>query len=301
MGYQTGAFAQQAIKELQGIGDNPLFLALGFRKPHLPFNAPKKYWDLYDPAEIKLAPLNAPPEYSAVEGHSNWGELRNYHGIPDEGPISEETSRKLIHGYYACVSYVDAQIGLVLAELDRLGLRENTVVVLWADHGWKLGDYGMWCKHTNYEIDTRVPLMVRVPGMKEAGRKTDALVELVDLYPTLCELARIDKPAHLEGHSFVPLLNDSQQPWKKAAFSIWAERSADEKNGFIGYSMRHGKYRYTEWRNTHTDALVSRELYDHGEGSLAAINLVDHPEYKNMVQKMGKILKAGPEGALPDR
>jgi iduronate 2-sulfatase len=289
-GYQTARFADKAIEELRNIGDKPLFFALGFRKPHLPFNAPRKYRDLYDHDDIQLTRFPRPPKNAAKEGFADWGELRKYDGIPKEGPLSEAMSRNLIHAYYACVSYVDAQLGRVLDELDRLGLRENTVIVLWGDHGWKLGDYGMWCKHTDYEIDARVPLIVSAPGMKGKGACTDALVELVDLYPTLCELAGLDKPPHLQGSSFKPLLDDADFPFKEAAFSLWIGNSATAEAEAIGYSVRSGSYRYTEWRDTQTDTLVARELYDHSEGSLVSANVVDLPGHTVLLTRLSGML-----------
>jgi len=292
-GYQTAAFADKAIEELRNITNKPLFLALGFRKPHLPFNAPQTYWDLYDRDQIARTAFPDPPDGAAREGLSNWGELRSYHDMPSEGPLPEESALDLIHGYYACISYVDAQLGRVLAEVDRLGLRDNTVVVLWSDHGWKLGDYGMWCKHTNYEIDTRVPLIIRAPGMTEIGTKTDALVDLVDIYPTLCELSGISSPPHLDGLSFAPLLTHAQQPWKPAAFSIWAGTSAREGKGNIGYSMRYGDYRYTEWRRTRNDELVSRELYDQSRGTMVRKNLIDEPDRAALVSECAEVLRDG--------
>jgi iduronate 2-sulfatase len=291
-GYETAALADKAIEELRNIGDKPLFVALGFRKPHLPFNAPRKYWELYDHDAIRLSAFPEPPKDSAKEGYTNWGELRSYHGIPKKGPLSAEVSLNLIHAYYACVSYVDAQLGRVLDELDRLGLKEDTIVVLWADHGWKLGDYGMWCKHTEYEIDARVPLLVRAPGMKEKGKRTEALVELVDLYPTLCDLAGIEKPPHLQGRSFAPLLDDADQPWKEAAFTVWSGRRDYAKSGPFGYSMRHGNYRYTEWRDTKTDAVLAKELYDHSRGPLASANEIDLPGHRALVEKLSGMLDA---------
>ena len=289
-GYKTGRFADKAIEELRNKGDKPLFLALGFRKPHLPFNSPKKYWDLYDHDKIQLSRFPAPPKGSAEEGYTNWGELRKYHGIPKEGPLSEEMSRNLIHAYYACVTYVDVQVGLVLDELDRLGLSDNTIVVLWGDHGWKLGDYGMWCKHTDYEIDTRVPLLIRAPGMQAAGRTSAALVELVDLYPTLCDLAGLPKPPHLQGKSFKPLLDTPDMPWKPAAFSLWTGDCNTAQGDTIGYSVRAGNFRYTEWHDTDTDELVARELYDHSQSSLASVNRADFPENQALVARLSHTL-----------
>jgi iduronate 2-sulfatase len=186
--YEDGYYADQAVASLDEIKDDPFFLAVGFRKPHLPFIAPKKYWDLYDPADIDLAdnPF-APKDAPSIGLHASF-ELRTRKGIPKAGDISDQQARKLIHAYLACVSYVDAQIGKVLDKLEALGLRENTVVMLWGDHGWHLGEHGIWGKATNYEIATRVPLIISVPG-RSRNVASDALVELVDMYPTLSELA----------------------------------------------------------------------------------------------------------------
>ncbi|MGD8240268.1 MAG: sulfatase, partial [Armatimonadota bacterium] len=162
--YPDGLVAERAVEELRRLKGKPFFLAAGFVKPHLPFNAPKQYWDLYDPGDIRL-PENTDDPLDAPElALTNWGELRAYAGIPKQGPVDDETARQLIHGYYACVSYVDAQVGRVMDELERLGLRDSTVIILWGDHGWKLGEYSAWCKHTNFELDTRGPMILSVPG-----------------------------------------------------------------------------------------------------------------------------------------
>ena len=197
----------------------PLFLALGFKKPHLDFVAPKKYWDLYDREKIKLAKQTKSPEGGAATGLHASFELRTRHGIPKKGPIGPELAKTLLHGYYACVSYVDAQIGMMLEALDEVGIRDDTVIVVWGDHGWHLGDMGIWGKATNYEIATRVPLIVWTPAMKARGESTRALVELVDIYPTLCELADLPRPDHLSGKSFVSLLDEPKRKWKKHALS----------------------------------------------------------------------------------
>ncbi len=217
--YEDGYFADRAIATLQELKDEPFFLAVGFKKPHLPFIAPKKYWDLYDPADIDLAdnPF-APKDAPSIGLHASF-ELRTRKGIPKEGNISGWQARKLIHAYLACVSYVDAQIGKILDQLDTLGLRENTIIMLWGDHGWHLGEHGIWGKATNYEIATRVPLIISAPGRTASNVASDALVELVDMYPTLSELADLPLPKHLDGQSFAPLLKKPDQPWKKAAFS----------------------------------------------------------------------------------
>src|SRR6185295_5075786 len=185
------------------------FLAIGFLKPHLPFCAPKNYWDLYDRTSFTLPSLRTPPEGAPKYAPTTWGELRQYSDIPESGPLTDEQSRTLIHGYHAAVSYMDAQLGRVLDELDRLGLASNTIIVLWGDHGWHRGDHGMWCKHTNYEQATRIPLLVIAPGVTKPGTRSGALVETVDLYPTLTELAGLPTPKNpqpLEGKSLVPVL-----------------------------------------------------------------------------------------------
>jgi iduronate 2-sulfatase len=199
--------------------DQPLFLALGFKKPHLDFVAPKKYWDMYDREKIQLAKQSEEPIGGATTGLHASFELRTRHGIPKKGPIGPELAKTLLHGYYACVSYVDAQIGLMLDALEDEGMRENTIVVVWGDHGWHLGEMGIWGKATNYEIATRVPLILWTPEMKHRGKGTEALVELVDLYPTLCDLAGLSKPIHLAGKSLLPLLDNPDVKGKQYAVS----------------------------------------------------------------------------------
>ncbi|NBP81849.1 hypothetical protein EBU58_14260, partial [bacterium] len=216
-GYNT-LLAIKTMKQMASAG-KPFFLAMGFHLPHLNWCAPKRYWDLYEPSEIPLIDAGQPPASGAAMGLHASFELRTRSNIPKHGPLDEALARRLKHAYLASTSYVDAQVGLLLAALDEAGLRDNTIVVVWGDHGWHLGDMGVWGKATNYEIATRVPLMISVPGMAARGQSSDALVELVDLFPTLCELADVSRPEHLEGHSFVPLLSEPGQAWKKAAFS----------------------------------------------------------------------------------
>ncbi len=218
-GYNTRLAIATLKDHLEKKSDQPLFLALGFKKPHLDFVAPKKYWDIYDRDEIKLSTQRSTPTGGAATGLHASFELRTRHGIPKKGPIGPELAKTLLHGYYACVSYVDAQIGLMLDALDEAGIRENTVIVVWGDHGWHLGDMGIWGKATNYEIATRVPLLISTPQMKARGQGTNALVELVDIYPTLCDLAKLPKPESLAGKSFSPLLDNPQMKWKEYAIS----------------------------------------------------------------------------------
>lgn len=291
--YQDGLIAEHAVKELNRLKDKPFFLAVGFRKPHLPFNAPKKYWDMYSDQDIKLADNPFAPKSAPKVALTNWGELRGYAGMPKKGPMPDEDARKLIHAYFACISYMDAQLGKVLDELDRLKLTDNTIIVLWGDHGWKLGEHGMWCKHTNYELDTHAPLMISAPNMKARGKKTKALTEFVDIYPTLCELAGIELPKHLQGTSMVPLLNDPGRPWKKAAFSQFP------RGKIMGYSMRTDRYRYTEWRVIENGKVEARELYDHQIDTDENTNVVDKPENRELVAQLAKVLKDGYRSAIP--
>ena len=286
--YPDGMTCDKAIEELRRLKDKPFFLAAGFLKPHLPFNAPKKYWDLYSPADLELPARSEWPENMPKVAGSDWGELRAYTGIPKQGPVDETTMRKLIHGYYACVSYMDAQVGRVLAELDRLGLRDNTVVILWGDHGWKLGDYGAWCKHTNLEIDTHVPMLLSVPGQKNAGGATSALVEYVDIYPTLAEACGLDVPKQCEGKSMMPLLDSPKRKWKAAAFSQFPRGG-----GMMGYTMRTERWRYTEWILQKTGEVTARELYDHANSDVASSNLADLPEQASRVKELSAMLDKG--------
>jgi arylsulfatase A-like enzyme len=293
--YHDGMDADSAIAELQRLqrSEQPFFLALGFHKPHLPFNAPKKYWDMYDHALVPLAENPFQPEGVTEYSLTNFGELRQYFGIPQEGPIPDDLARKLIHGYLACVSYMDAQLGRVLDELDRLGLAKDTVVMLWGDHGWKLGEHAAWSKHSNFETDTRAPLIVSVPDMKQAGRTTDALVEFIDMYPSLCDICGLEKPAHTEGRSFAPLLDDPALPWKEGAFSQYP------RSKVMGYTVLTAKYRYTEWREwvggkadgAKAGGLMANELYDHRVHSQENVNLAGKPEFVDEVRELSALLQ----------
>ncbi len=284
-----------ALRELK-TQSQPFFLAVGFIRPHLPFIAPKKYWDLYDPAKIALAPnpfrAKDAPEYSVV----GIGEVRSYAGVPAGPVLPDDYARQLKHGYYAAISYVDAQIGRLLDELDRLGLRENTIIVLWGDHGWKLGEHAAWAKHSNVENDTRVPLIFSVPGLTQEARKTEALVELVDVYPTLAELAHLPLPGHLEGSSFKSQLLDPQQTGKTAAFSQYPRKVGPKR--LMGYSMRTDRYRLTRWVDAADhDKLDAVELYDHQSDPQENTNLANLPENKALVGTLTKQQEAGWQGA----
>lgn len=217
-GYNT-ELAIATIKEVVSEQKEPFFCGLGFTKPHLNWIAPKKYWDLYDPADIRLASQVDPPAGGAEMGLHPSFELRVRAGIPKIGPLGDELSRTLLHAYYACVSYVDAQIGKAIAALEEAGVRDNTIIVVWGDHGWHLGEMGIWGKATNYEIAARVPLIMWAPNQKVRGEGTRALVELVDIFPTLCEMAGVPQLDHLDGKSFAALFDDPSLRHKEMAVS----------------------------------------------------------------------------------
>jgi len=301
--HHDGKLAERAIDELKNLDSSkPFFLAVGFRKPHLPFTPPKKYWDLYNPAEIDTATNPFWPENHTKFTMNNYGELRNYYGMPrGKEEVNKELAKQLKHGYYASVSFIDAQVGKILNELDKQGLKEETIVVIWGDHGWKLGEHNSWAKHTNFEIDTKVPLIIHVPGYNTAKNHTSALVELVDVYPTLSELCGLPLPEHLEGMSFVPLLDNPDRDWKKAAFSVWVEGGYryDEEIQVIGYAMKTDRYRYIEWKRTKTGEVEARELYDHDTDPHENKNVVDQQHYNGTVARLSKMLAQGSKAAKP--
>jgi arylsulfatase A-like enzyme len=294
-----GALADNAVAALRLMKsrNQPFFLAVGFFKPHLPFVSPKKYWDLYDAAKIPLAPNPFRPKDAPSYAIPDAPELRKFDGVPADRHLPDEYARQLKHGYYAAVSFVDAQVGRVLDELDKLGLRDNTTIILWGDHGWKLGEHDAWSKHTNVENDTWAPLMISVPGLKYKGTHTDALVEFVDVYPTLAELAGWSLPGHLEGTSFKPLLDDPQRPWKTAAFSQYPR---SQKGGLMGYTMRTDRYRFTRWVQRDDHAKVDAvELYDHQTDPQENTNIANDPANKALVEKLTQQWLAGWQGAKP--
>jgi len=288
-----GQTANQAVRALRRIRDKQFFLAVGFFKPHLPFVAPKKYFDLYPLEKLRPADNPYPPEDVPRIALHNSGELRGqYTDVPKSGPISDQKALELIRGYYAATTYVDAMIGRVLDELDRLGLRDETVVVLWGDHGWQLGEHGLWGKATNFELATRSPLIFSVPGQKRPGAKTDALAEFVDIYPTLSELCGLPIPEGLEGTSLVPVIEAPDRPWKGAAFSQYPRKKV------MGHSMRTDRYRYTEWA-VPGEPPVAVELYDHRTDPDENVNLANKPENKELVAELSRLLDAGWRAALP--
>ena len=303
--YYDGAQTTMAIAELGRLAKegNPFFLSVGYYRPHLPFNAPRKYWDLYDKNKLPLASNPFIPKGSpdfAVHGDRELRSYDDFHDLPlpGQGILPEDRQRELIHGYYASISYIDAQIGRLLDKLDQLGLSKNTIIVLWGDHGWKLGEHNSWAKQSNYEIDTRVPLIVGGAGVKAKGKATKSLTEFVDIYPTLCEMAGLPVPTMLQGTSFAPLLKKPDTPWKQAAFSQFLlgrfpRGSQPEK---MGYAIRTDRYRYVEWYTWVDDKpveLLARELFDHTRDPKENINLAAIKGYESIVEQHALGLKAG--------
>lgn len=293
--YADGVIAEKTIANLGRLKqkDQPFFMAVGFLKPHLPFVAPQKYWDLYDHQQIKLPDNYHVPEAAPDQSIHSSGELRSYAGIPKKGRVSDEAARNLIHGYYACVSYTDAQIGKLLNELDRLNLSDNTVVVLWGDHGWNLGEHTLWCKHSCYETSMQIPLIVRAPAI-EGGQRRSNLVETIDLYPTLCELTGLSLPAHLQGASLVALLKDSNAAWKSSAVGRFHN----------GDTIRTDDFRYTEYTDK-SGKRTSHMLYSHAADPNENVNIVKDQKVTatqltaKLHQQMGRKDDYRPEN-LPD-
>jgi iduronate 2-sulfatase len=287
---QIAAAAVAAIREF-ATSREPFFLGVGFWKPHLPFNAPKRYWDLYDRA--KLAPPDpaaAPVGAPALAAH-DWQELRGYGGVPKTGPLPDAQIAELRHGYLAAISFLDAQVGLVLAELERTGLAANTVVVFWSDHGFHLGEHNLWAKTSNYELDARVPLIGAAPGGARAGGRVAGLTELIDVYPTLTALAGLPAEPGLEGRSLVPQLRDPAAPGNAFALSQHP-RPAYGTPTHMGYSLRDAHHRYIEWRELATGVISARELYDHRTDPKETVNRAAEPTHRPVIDALAAQLRA---------
>ncbi len=303
--YIDGKVAAQAVKKIEEVAEDgkPFFLAVGFRKPHLPCSAPKKYWDMYERETFENNGWNAldrPKDGPDIALH-NWKELRGYTDIPDIGPVPPDKAAEVRHGYYAAASYTDAQIGKLVGALERLGLRENTIICLWSDHGFHLGEHTIWCKTSNYEFDARVPLIISAPHRKR-GQVCSRLVELVDMYPTLVELAGLSVPGGLEGTSMAPLLDDPQRGWKRAAFTQFP-RPAYYKKSFdvMGYAIRTEQFHYIEWLDIKAGRPMAIELYDHQTDPYELTNLAQREQQQPVVRELGQRLKDGWRAALPNR
>jgi arylsulfatase A-like enzyme len=287
------------------------FFAVGFVKPHLPFVAPKKYWDMYKRDEMPIAPFQQKAQNSPDMAYHHAAELYKYSDIP---PISSFTDQKvgldmpvdkqkeLVHGYYAATSYTDAQVGILLNTLDSLGLSKNTIIVLWGDHGWHLGDHNLWCKHTNFEQATHAPLLISAPGINAS--KTKSPTEFVDVFPTLCDLAGLTIPSHLDGKSLVSVMKNpdvsvkdfSVSQYPRTRSTLDSERLGWSDGQFMGYSIRTGQYRYTIWMKDtfrssqpyKKDLVVTRELYDYKNDPYETVNVVDEQKYASVTKDMNE-------------
>jgi iduronate 2-sulfatase len=285
-----------AAKERREKEGTPFFIAAGFARPHLPFSAPRKFWDLYDPEKLPLSTDEGPPAGAPRVANKTNGELANYKPVPESGVADTKLARQLIHGYYASVSYVDAQIGRVLDELDRLGLAESTVVVLWGDHGFHLGDHGLWTKHTNYEQANRIPLIVVAPGVAAPGSATKQLAESVDIYPTLADLAGLpapDGPQPIDGLSLVPVLRDPAARVRHHAYHVYPK-------GKLGRAIRSQLFRLVEWNEVGRPPEVAElELYNYKDDPLETKNIArEHPE---IVDRLRAVLAEYPKPVDPRR
>jgi iduronate 2-sulfatase len=282
--YPDYRIASAAIEKMRAHRDKPFFIAVGFKKPHLPFNAPGRYWDLYDRSSIEVPPDGIPKDSPAYAA-SSWGELKNYSDIDrKKNLLSPEKSRELIHGYRACVSMIDAQVGRLMKALDELGLRENTLVVFWSDHGFYLGDFGDWCKHTNYEIATRIPYILSGPGLA-SGKGSQVPVELVDLYPTICKQLGLAVPGHCHGSDLSPELQAPGTHSRVGAFSQYRKRKPGVGT-VLGTSLRTERFRLTAWHAIDGGKLEDLELYDFKHDPGATRSVHKDPEYSGMIDEL---------------
>lgn len=300
--YQDGLYAKKGVQMIKQLasGNKPFFLAVGFQKPHLPFIAPKKYWDLYDRNKIELAYqeiIKGAPQFA----YHDSGELNSFTDIIPKAGVGKklpiEKQKELIHGYMACVSYMDAQVGKLLDELDRLKITDNTVIVLWGDHGYHLGDHTLWNKHSNFEQATRIPFIFSGPGIVK-NKSVNTPVELIDVFPTLFDLIDVKKPTQVDGKSLTPLLDADEKTNINVNYAL---SQFPRQNGkLMGYSIRTENYRYTEWLGDNYTTMkpydeanvVAKELYDFKKDSVEKINFAEDKEYKTIADQMHLLLRS---------
>lgn len=280
-----GKIADAACAAMQGFvsKDQPFFLAAGFFKPHLPFVAPKKYWKPYNPSKMKL-PKNFITSCNVPSfAFANWGELRSYYGMPTAGGVSQKDARHLIAAYKACVSFTDANVGRLLDQLDATGEADNTIIVLLGDHGWNLGEHGMWCKHCCFETSMRTPLLVSAPMLKgfQPGKATRSLTEFIDIYPTLCELTGTTPPEQLQGTSFTAELKDPSATHRETAIGRFVQSD----------TIRTDRFRYTIFRNNDRKE-IGHMLFDHDNDPAENVNLADDPKFASVVEELRPQLMA---------
>lgn len=282
--YADGMVAEEAVSRLKKAAatpDRPFFLAVGFVKPHLPFVAPQKYWDLYDPASLPMPGITKPPQDAPSYATHDGGELRNYSDMPNKGPIDAATTRHLIHGYYAATSYADAQVGKLLDAVDELGLAKNTIIVFWGDHGWHLGDHGIWCKHTNYEQAAHIPVIISAPGGAK-GAATSSMIETVDLFPTVAQLAGIKLPDGVDGISQAAVVTNPAGSVREYVTHVYP------RGGYLGRAIRNHRYRMVEWTAPKTSGKTTDiELYDYKADALESKNIAaDHPDIVDAMRSL---------------
>ncbi|WP_372772755.1 sulfatase [Mangrovibacterium sp.] len=286
--YADGRVARNAVETLRKIKNEKFMMVVGLSKPHLPFNSPRKYWDLYNRDDFQV-PSRETPKGMYRLALSKWGELRKYYGIPPEGLLDDDKTRELIHGYYACVSYMDAQMARVMKALEELDLRKNTIVILMSDHGWKLGEYGAWCKHTNFELDVNVPMIIsRETGYKArvTNAKTNALVENIDIFPTIAEACGL-QPKNIDGKSILPVVDNPGIEWDRGAYSLYPRGRK-----IMGCTCTDGEWRYTEWRDSDTQEVQVAELYRYVEDNhIDSDNYSGDPVYKEVEERMKKLME----------
>lgn len=319
-GYVDGVIAEEAVKALGKLknSDKPFFLGVGFKKPHLPFCAPKKYWDMYDRESMPVAEFQEMSTDPVEYAYHNSLELKGYSDIPpfesfvDTKHLDTKTQKRLLHAYYACISYTDAQIGKVLEALEKEGLADNTIVIMFGDHGYHLGDHGMWNKLSDFEQSTHVPLIVSAPGMKK-GVKSDAIVEFLDIFPTVCELTKTEHPQQLDGKSLVPILKNPKAKTKDYAISQFSRsctenytistdtdlkgKAKELEEDITGYALRDSRYRLVEWTKGFKtympfdeSKVVAYELYDYNKDPEERHNVANDPAYASVVKNLKKKL-----------
>ena len=292
--YADGRVARKAIdrlRELKKKPDQPFFMAVGFVRPHLPFSAPKKYWDMYDPDKLPMPQYQKDAEDAPKPATKRGGEIDQFKQIPaGQYVFADSLTRKLIHGYYASMSYMDAQVGRLLDELERLDMLDNTIIIFWGDHGWHLGDHGYWTKHTNYEQANRIPLIMIAQGVSTPGTSSGQPIETVDIYPTLTELAGLGEPVApqpIDGMSMVPILKDPRKRIRDHAYHAFP------RGKYIGRAIRTERYRMVEWKNRENSDDVLYEVYDYKNDPLETKNIAD--KEPKVLKSMQKILATHPE------
>jgi arylsulfatase A-like enzyme len=268
--------------EVLKAAEKPFFMAVGYVSPHLPFIQPKKYWDMYDHSSVELADNAYQPENSpfiAMHAQHDSAELRNmYLDIPSEGLLSDEMSRNLVHGYYASVSYMDVLIGDLIKGLDDLGLRENTTIILWSDHGFFLGEHGFWCKHSTFYEAIKIPFIISSPGYAK-GQITTSFTELVDVYPTLCELTGIEPPSYIHGESLTSVMKNPSIQLKDEIYTRYKE----------GEAVVDANYSYTEFFRGET--YLGNMLYDLNKDLKQNVDIAKKVENAELVKKYSEKLK----------